>query len=1539
MAIRFARVARVSRSNGKNACCKGSYNARSKITDQKTNVVYNFINRNDNVYHEILLPKHVDKKFKNPSELMNAIEHIERKNNSQLLKEYVLALPDDKNISLELKKEMLHAFIKENRWVEEGLAVQIDIHEPHDKEKNWHAHLLVTTRRFTKDGQRLGAKARDLDPQVRGGRANTYVKSKEEVNLGNLWKDVQNRIFANHNMENRVDSISLNVQEHVGPVRMRSVMNAAVMRNEERRIAEIEHLNSGVRVLEKVTRHMSIFTKRDIVRAVKSIPDKEAQERLVEDALSDKSIIPLFSSDGNKTKYYTTNEVRLEEQKIMRLSGYVANTENVIGKSGKIFDIASNLSDNVKGGLSQEQHKALKEVLLGNGGLRVLRGRAGVGKSHVLGKLASIADSSGINVIGVAPTHKARIELVKSGYERVDTVKGMLFKLANARFDLPKNSLIVVDEAGMIANSDYQELLRVAATRRCNVILSGDERQLSSVTRGGMFEVFADRYGSSTIFDIQRQDSDWGRSVAQSFANGNVRSGIAILEKEDRLKWHNDAESSMQDLIRDWHKSDYALKDRVILAVKNKDVLALNHGVREYLKQEGKLSGREFSLIDSFYMRGDKILITQTSKELGLLNGDVGEITHLSAYRFTMKFGEKEVSFNPADYNGFRHGYASTVFKSQGASIKDVYVYHDGFSTIRNSYVSLSRHVNELNLYVNKVSTTGVPDLVRQLSNDFENSSSLRYITQAEHAMNQSNEQVLSNMSRIDKMMLGTYEFFEKNITKLADKYIPSSEYYNYVPPKQQNESVAQIMDKTYAENQNMIWGGQHMQEKLVVGGNVLKANNHDKPFGNVLSNVANIDNNNSPPIKGAKSRFYSNADYVRKKENSITRVEQLKAKWNNEALLLRKEVSFKAEQVVRDMLGEANKHLSNGRELRFGDNGKIAVRISGEKAGTWYDFSKGEGGDMFDLVMETKGGDFKEAAQYLRAQVGMSRSSNIKPNLQLVREHTNSDLTKEYIDDKEYKIKYANKLYDRSTSILVGSHSVANRYLSEQRAISCNLSQDIKTTEIYDKEKGFILPALIVFARDKEGNITGGQHILLDKETSDKADIATPKKSFGLISGSFVDLGSSGEAVNSEHKGENIAKSAITIIAEGLETGLSIKQAFREHNKKKGELIKTLCSLGISNIKNYAPYQGQKIIIASDNDGHDSLTNKIIADARQSLTEKGAFVEIVKPGEVGDFNDILRDKSQGEKVIVKSFSGALSRHRATTLAEYFATDNGRFSLSQEEKTKMGYLAQFKINEEKIVNAYRACNFKGKYELNKAIKPIAFAHACVKENMRVIDSANVFGANINKQQLVLSLVGKTSEEIDKHIIETREKHYFRYSLNDLSEDRKKAKTPEQCLKALKAEQDFLASLHDNYAQGIHSKQLIKEINCAYHNEQNNSFNQVHKLTALMDRTEIKTSTITSIIKNSDNSQNALNSLSNKYHGYVKHVINKALDDIDDGMTITSGKKSFICGRKLIDHMLDQNKNNEFFPKEHIQSIRQELTKDHQLQHRFNGPSL
>jgi len=152
MAIQFARIEIVGRSSGGSACCKGAYNARTKVKDEQTDIIYNFQNKGENVYHEIMLPEGVDQKYQSVAALMNEIEKCEKRKDSQLLKDIVLALPDDKELTLQDRIEIVHRLVTKREWIKEGLGVQIDIHQPHDEEKNWHAHLLVTTRRFTKDG-------------------------------------------------------------------------------------------------------------------------------------------------------------------------------------------------------------------------------------------------------------------------------------------------------------------------------------------------------------------------------------------------------------------------------------------------------------------------------------------------------------------------------------------------------------------------------------------------------------------------------------------------------------------------------------------------------------------------------------------------------------------------------------------------------------------------------------------------------------------------------------------------------------------------------------------------------------------------------------------------------------------------------------------------------------------------------------------------------------------------------------------------------------------------------------------------------------------------------------------------------------------------------------------------------------------------------------------------------------------------------------------------------------------------------------------
>ncbi len=799
--------------------------------------------------------------------------------------------------------------------------------------------------------------------------------------------------------------------------------------------------------------------------------------------------------------------------------------------------------------------------------------------------------------------------------------------------------------------------------------------------------------------------------------------------------------------------------------------------------------------------------------------------------------------------------------------------------------------VGELKLYTNKESTANVQGLIRQLSHDAEAGSSLAYLTESELKYNELGKDLATDSRAYVRGINKFIDFIGNTATKLADKYIPSSEYYNYKEPKDQYESVSQVIDRAYAE----LEGKNIQEEKLVVGGNNQHISNsktiekaqvaHNGVLNSMVLKDSGVEgnaiyktasSNNWQARESAKTRFYRNADRVR----AIKYYADQKEEWAREYEQLKSEIKFKAEYLARDLLGEPNKKLSNGRELRYGENGKIAVRIAGEKAGTWYDFAKGEGGDMFTLVQDTRKTSFKEAAEYLRSRVGMSNPVSFKSSLQLVYDHANSDSTKEYIQEKDAKIRYANKLYDKSK--LISENSIANTYLKDHRGITCKLSSDIKTTGIYDQNTKEYLPALVAFTKDSEGKVTGGQHILLDKKTKGKAKIAIPKKSFGKIAGSFVDLGGVNNNLSAEQAKDH---GAITILAEGLETGLSIKQSMCEHSNIKNITYgtKTLCSLGISNIKNYQPKPGEKIIIAADNDGVSSNTTKTIENAKLALVKKGAFVEIVRPEKEGDFNDILQDKvNGGPKEIAKTFNGAIARHSATTLLEYFAKDNDVYQLSKAEMNKIKYLSKFKIDETNIINSYRINHEQGTEELEKVVNPISIANAFVQERRHVISDINDLGGNIDKHELTLSFRGKSYEEMDNYISGLREKTSFQANVNQLAENKRKATTVDQALSALREEEGFLAFIHNNHTPDVHSHQFLNAMHNAYRNQENKVFNKVEKLAQYMSNTEIKNKEITSIIKNANNSHRALNSLTTKYHNYVSQVMHKALEDISKG---------------------------------------------------------
>jgi hypothetical protein len=77
------------------------------------------------------------------------------------------------------------------------------------------------------------------------------------------------------------------------------------------------------------------------------------------------------------------------------------------------------------------------------------------------------------------------------------------------------------------------------------------------------------------------------------------------------------------------------------------------------------------------------------------------------------------------------------------------------------------------------------------------------------------------------------------------------------------------------------------------------------------------------------------------------------------------------AAETAIALLGESNHQLSRKHELRFGRKGSLAVVTYGAKAGSWYDYEHGVGGDLIDLIEYVHGVTFREALTYAERIIG----------------------------------------------------------------------------------------------------------------------------------------------------------------------------------------------------------------------------------------------------------------------------------------------------------------------------------------------------------------------------------------------------------------------------------------------------------------------------------------------------------------------------------------------------------------------------------------
>jgi hypothetical protein len=158
-----------------------AYIVRGRFVDGNSGKIYDYSKINDPPeFFKTFMP--ANSRYQNESELWSDAERLERRQDSRLGRRLILALPAE--VSPKERQQIVEGIAEKivERW---GCAVTVAVHRPGKQgdQRNFHAHFLISTRKFNQDGF-LKEKIRILDkPRTSRGEIEWLRQTcQEEIN-------------------------------------------------------------------------------------------------------------------------------------------------------------------------------------------------------------------------------------------------------------------------------------------------------------------------------------------------------------------------------------------------------------------------------------------------------------------------------------------------------------------------------------------------------------------------------------------------------------------------------------------------------------------------------------------------------------------------------------------------------------------------------------------------------------------------------------------------------------------------------------------------------------------------------------------------------------------------------------------------------------------------------------------------------------------------------------------------------------------------------------------------------------------------------------------------------------------------------------------------------------------------------------------------------------------------------------------------------------------------------------------------------------
>jgi hypothetical protein len=357
---------------------------------------------------------------------------------------------------------------------------------------------------------------------------------------------------------------------------------------------------------------------------------------------------------------------------------------------------------------------AAATAVAGHGGLELIVGPAGAGKTTALAAAVKTLELHQRSAFGVAPTATAAEVLATETGMATDTLDKLLHEHGQPgrppmpEYDLPAGATLIVDEAGTVSTPKLAALARLADQKQWRAVLVGDPRQFAAVGRGGMFGHLVDTRGAVELDEVHRFTQEWEKRAGLQLRAGDP-AALDIYHRQGRI--HSGTPRHMEtEIIRAWKQARDAGQTVALMANSNETVNRLNKECQQLLIDTGHLDPTERSVRigDQILYEGDEVVTRQndrtrkTSRGLMVKNRDHWTIQQIHADGRITVIGPTGQVILPADYavDHLELGYAQTSHFSQGRTVDTALLLIDIPTDSRGVYTPMTRGRGTNHAYV-----------------------------------------------------------------------------------------------------------------------------------------------------------------------------------------------------------------------------------------------------------------------------------------------------------------------------------------------------------------------------------------------------------------------------------------------------------------------------------------------------------------------------------------------------------------------------------------------------------------------------------------------------------------------------------------------------------------------------------------------------------------------------------------------------------------------------------------------------------------------